>query len=66
MTAVDKDSSITTVTGYVTVGFEKNLRAAAVIANEHGYNYLSDEHLLPAFAANPKSYLARNWPEGTP
>lgn len=64
MSTAEKDSSITTITGYITVGFEKNLRAAAQIANEHGYRYLSDEHLLLALAANPKSYLVRNWPEG--
>jgi hypothetical protein len=29
----EKDSSVTTITDYITVGFEKNLRRAAAIAN---------------------------------
>ena len=61
--ADDRDRSITTITSWVTPGFERSLRRGAEIANEHGYNYLSEEHVLLALLENRWSYLVRNWPE---
>ncbi|MFI6313137.1 hypothetical protein ACIBEK_23805 [Nocardia fusca] len=47
MTPVDQDSTVTTITGAAT-GVIVALRRAAVIAAEHGHNYLGVEDLLTA------------------
>lgn len=60
----ERDRSTTTITAWVTPGLDRNLRAAADIANDRGYNYLGDEHIVLAMLGNERSYLVRNWPAG--
>ncbi|WP_043655285.1 Clp protease N-terminal domain-containing protein [Nocardia thailandica] len=61
-----RDHSVTTITGWIPVGTERQLHRAAALSAEHGYNYLAEEHLLLAFLEDPRGFLAAHWPPDEP
>ncbi|MFF0545331.1 Clp protease N-terminal domain-containing protein [Nocardia thailandica] len=61
-----RDHSVTTITGWIPVGTERQFHRAAALSAEHGYNYLAEEHLLLAFLEDPRGFLAAHWPPDEP
>ncbi|GAB7066107.1 hypothetical protein H7J06_02220 [Mycobacterium hodleri] len=58
--------SSTTITSWVTPRLEQILNRAAEIANENGYNYLGDEHVLLAMLEIDNTQLHRSWTAESP
>ncbi|WP_280376875.1 hypothetical protein [Nocardia wallacei] len=60
MTSTERDETVTTITG-AAPGVIIALRRAAVVAAEHGHNYIGVEDLLVALLDAPASPLALHW-----
>ncbi|RJO70972.1 hypothetical protein D5S18_27765 [Nocardia panacis] len=61
MTSIDRDNTLTTITG-AAPGVIIALRRAARIAAEHGHNYIGTEDLLAALlTAEPMPLLEVQW-----
>jgi ATP-dependent Clp protease ATP-binding subunit ClpA len=61
-TTGDRDTSVTTITGWTPVGTHLLLNRAAEIAREHGHRFVGDEHLTTAMLQAPHSFLRRLFP----
>lgn len=60
MTTIERDETVTTITG-AAPGVIIALRRAAAVAAEHGHNYVGVEDLLVALLNAPASPLAIHW-----
>ncbi|MBO0881742.1 MAG: Clp protease N-terminal domain-containing protein [Mycobacterium sp.] len=58
-TTGERDTSVTTITGWTPVGTHLLLTRAAEIARAHGHRFVGDEHLTTAMLQAPHSFLRR-------
>jgi hypothetical protein len=63
MTTDDRDTSVTTITGWTPVGTHRLLNRAVEIARAHGHRFVGDEHLTLAMLGKPHSFLRRLFPD---
>jgi ATP-dependent Clp protease ATP-binding subunit ClpA len=63
MTTDERDTSITTITGWTSVGTHLLLDRATEIARTHGHRFVGDEHLTLAMLETPYSFLRRLFPD---
>lgn len=62
MTTDERDTSITTITGWTPLGTHLLLDRATEIARTHGHRFVGDEHLTLAMLEAPRSFLRRLFP----
>jgi hypothetical protein len=63
MTTDERDTNVTTITGWTPVGMHLLLVRATEIARAHGHRYVGDEHLTIAMLEHPHSFLRSLFPD---
>jgi ATP-dependent Clp protease ATP-binding subunit ClpA len=63
MTTDERDTNVTTITGWTPVGMHLLLVRATDIARAHGHRFVGDEHLTLAMLEHPYSFLRSLFPE---
>lgn len=64
MTTTDeRDTSVTTITGWTPVGMHLLFDRATEIARAHGHRFVGDEHLTLAMLEHPYTFLRRLFPD---